>query len=241
MTRIRMVGRALTVVIAIIAVATAAAEAAENPVLAKPNGEAITNVTATGLATGEAFAESSGGSRAKVECSSSEGTGTVSTTLSGTGETSGIGTVTLKGCKTSAFKCANRGTSEITGTVATLLVWLGKESAKTVGILTYTAPQSATPGNGKGGLLSFKCSGELVDVEGGFLSLVNRTLNQTFTEGTATARQSDGIQQDKTYAFNGIEGTDSRFSNEGGNSFSQLRYEGEGEGEFSTVVKIIEN
>jgi hypothetical protein len=246
MTRIRMVGRALTIVLAVMAVASVAAEAAKNPVLVYPNGTAATNVTGTAQTVAGSIptlqTTTVGG--AQVECSGGEGnSGTLNTTLEGDGKTSGSGTVTFKKCKTAAGECENKGagTKEIVGTVAALLVWIGKESNKTIGILAFAAPQSATPGNGKGTLLSFICSGTLVDLEGGFLSLVNRKIGESFTTGDVIANATEGRQEDLTYTENGIEGTDSRYSNQDGGAFSRAGYAGEGEGTFSTIVKVVED
>jgi hypothetical protein len=59
--------------------------------------------------------------------------GTLSTKLEGPGMTSGSGTVKFTGCKTAAGGCENTGAAgskEITGTVSSLLVWVGKESGR---------------------------------------------------------------------------------------------------------------
>jgi hypothetical protein len=241
MTRIKMTGLAITVAFGLMAAASASAIAAENPVLVNSAGGAVTNLIVSGKDSAISFLQPTSVGAPKVECASAEGSGTVSTTSVGTGETFGTGTVTFKKCKTAAGKCSNKGTEEITGTAATLLVWLGKESEKKPGILSFAAPQSGTPGNGKGTLLSFKCSGVLVDSEGGFLSLINRALGESFVVGLSIARQVAGAQEDQRYTENGIEATDSIFTSSGGGAFGPAGEEAESEGTFSTVVKIIEN
>jgi hypothetical protein len=101
MTYIKRTGRALMVALAIIVVEPAAAEAAKNPVMVNPKGEAVTNLKVT-ADSGTVSVVSTAPSGAMLDCEPSEGVGTLSTRPEGTGETSGTGTVTFKGCKTGA-------------------------------------------------------------------------------------------------------------------------------------------
>jgi hypothetical protein len=222
MTRIKMIGLAIVAVFAVMAVASASALAVENPVLVNSSGSAATNVSVTGKQTGTSVPtlQTTAPGAAQVECASSESSATLNTSLAGTGMTSGNGTVTFKKCKTAAGKCANKGTEEITGTVSILLVWVGKESNKTVGILISILPFTGSPGS-QNGLLSFKCSGVLVDVQGSFIALTNKALNVLSTTALLIAKATNGSQQDLTYTENGVTGTNPLYSNSGGGAFAK--------------------
>jgi hypothetical protein len=229
-----MVGSAIAMMV------SATALAAKNPVLVKSNGEAVTNLAVTGKSLTEPMSETVGG--AKISCRAATGTGNVSTTLAGDGMTSGTGTVTFTGCESAAVKCENTATSgEITGTVSTLLVWIGKESSKTIGILTSILPFSGA-GRGKNALLSYKCGTAkvLVDVEGAAIGSTNRRLGEAFTQGIGIAKSSGGVQEDQAYTENGVEGSVSYFSSEGGGAFEQSAGSGETETAYGTIVKVIE-
>jgi hypothetical protein len=241
MTQIRMFVLAIVAVFAVSVAASATAVAAENPVLVNSAGGAVTNLGVSGSA-GLSFLQPTTSGAPKVECATETSSGTVSTTTSGTGMTSGTATVTFSKCKTAAGKCANKGTEEITGTVSTLLVWVGKESEKKPGILVSILPYSGNPGSGKNQLLSFKCSGVLSDVEGSFIALTNKALGEAFTKGKLIAKESSsGVQEDQKYTENGKEGTNSLYSNAGGGAFGPSAEEIENEETYTTSVKIIEN
>jgi hypothetical protein len=251
MTRIKMIGLALLAVCAVVAVAAASAMAAENPVLVKSNSEAVTNVAVSGAsvaATSPTLQTTAVGS-AKIECTKGEtSSGKLTTKLEspGTGMTSGSGTVTFKGCKTAAGGCENTGAAgskEITGTVSILLVWVGKESNKTIGLLFSILPFNGTAGSGNQ-LLSFLCSGELVDVQGSFIALTNQKLNVASTKASVIAKARAGAvghQEDLTYTENGVEGTNTLYSNANHGPFNVAAEEIETEETYSTIVKVIEN
>jgi hypothetical protein len=241
MTHIRMFVMAMVAVFAVSVAASATAVAAENPVLVNSAGGPVTNLAVSGKDSATSFLQPTAVGAPKVECASETSSGTVSTTTSGTGMTSGTATVTFSKCKTAAGKCANKGTEEITGTVSTLLVWVGKESSKTVGVLVSILPYRGNPGSGTNQLLSFKCSGVLSDVEGSFIALTNRKLNEPFTTASLIAKQTAGVQEDQKYTENGIEGTNSLYSNAGGGAFGTSAENIENEETYTTSVKIIEN
>lgn len=239
MKRIKMTGLALTAVFALAAIASATAMAAENPVLVTSSGAAVNTVVTSKSKTGTIpTLQSVGG--LKVECESETDTGTVVTTLSGTGMTNGTAKVTFKGCASGAGTCQNAASEEITGTVSTLLVWVGKESEKKPGILVSILPYTGA-GRGKNALLSFKCGGSLVDVEGSFIALTSKALNETFTTATLIAKQSGGVQEDRKYTENGVEGTNNLFSSSAGAAFSESGEGIESEETYKQSVKIIEN
>jgi|ERR1700677_3702631 len=242
MTRIRIIGLALGVVFAVMVVASASALAAENPILVNSSGVAF-----NGTVTGESKAgfvptlQTTATGAAQIECTASKGKGTVTTTKTGTGMTSGVGTVTFTGCKTAAGKCGNTATTgEITGTVSTLLVWVGKESAKKPGVLTSILPFTGA-NRGQNALLSFTCSSELVDVEGAFIAASSRALNEKFTTAIGVANATEGKQELTEYTENGKEGTNTLYSNQNHGAFSKAGESGEGLGTFSEEVEITEN
>src|ERR1700691_2166285 len=155
MTRIKTIGLALIAVFAVMAVTAASAMGANsNPVLLKSNGEAVTNLSVTSSG-GESFLQATAGTKAKIECKTEKSTGTATTKLEGNGMTSGSGTVTFTGCKNAAGKCSNKATGEITGTVSTLLVWVGSQANKTIGVLISILPYTGIAGS-QNQLLSFK-------------------------------------------------------------------------------------
>src|SRR5580704_6219494 len=78
MTYIKRTGRALMVALAIIVVEPAAAEAAKNPVMVNPKGEAVTNLKVT-ADSGTVSVVSTAPSGAMLDCEPSEGVGTLST------------------------------------------------------------------------------------------------------------------------------------------------------------------
>jgi hypothetical protein len=239
MTRVSMAGLALLAAFALAAFASATAFAAENPTLLDSRGEAVSTVVTSKAETSEL--QLSGGGT-KIECSTELDSDTVATSKTGDGKTSGTATVTFKGCKTAAGKCQNTAaTGEITGTVATLLVWVGKETEKKPGTLVSILPLSTKPGNGKGGLLSFTCSGSKVNVEGSFIALTSRSLYEEFTTATLLARQSGGAQEDKKYTENGKEGTNTLFASSAGAAFVEAGEGIESEEAYKQKVKILEN
>jgi hypothetical protein len=244
MTRIKMIGLAILAVFAIAAIASAAASAAKNPVLVNSKGEVVTNLAVTSKAINVATAiptlQPVGG--AKIECKAETDSGKVSSTLEGTGMTSGTATVTFTGCESAAGKCSNTATSgEITGTVSTLLVWVGKESSKTVGVLVSILPYTGA-GRGLNQLLKFTCGTAKVpvNVEGSFIALTSKALNELFTTAVLIAKQAGGVQEDKKYTENGIEGTNTLFSNSAGGAFVESGEGIESEETYTTSVKVIE-
>jgi hypothetical protein len=235
MRRIRVIGLAVVAVFAVSVVASATAMAVDNPVLVHSNGAAATNLPVTGKDTKTSLLQSAAGS--KVECESAESIATLNTTLTGTGKTSGIANVTFKSCKSAAGKCSNTSTAgEITGTVATLLVWIGKESNKTVGVLVSP---SGEPGSGT--LLSFKCAGVLTDVEGAFITLTSRKLGEVFTTVNLIGKEKSGVQEDRTYTENGIEQEANLCTSSGGEAFATAGEELDDEEAYTTSVKVIED
>jgi hypothetical protein len=241
MTRIKIIPLALSTVFVVVALASATARASENPVLVTSTGAAFNGTVSAKSLTGTTLSGTGAGD-AQIECATDSGSGTVVTTKTGEGRTSGTGTDTLTGCKTAAGKCQNTSKSgEITGTISVTLVWLGKESEKKPGILTSILTLSSSPGNGKGALLSFLCSSELVDNEGAFLASLSRELNEKFTTIGVTAKQSGGIQDDKEYTENGKTGTDTLFTSVNHGAFDASGREGEGEATYSESVEMTEN
>jgi hypothetical protein len=246
MTRIKIVGLAVLAACAVMAVAAASAMAAENPVLVKSNGEAVTNVTATGASVAGTVStlQTTAVGAGKVECTKGETSrATVSTRAEGTGMTSGTATVTFTGCKTAAGSCENTGpagSKEITGTVSMLLVWVGKEANKTIGLLFSTLPYTGSPGS-QNGLLSSICSGELVDIQGSFIALTKTKIGEASTHGSVIAKSTGGRQEDLTYTENGVTGTNTIYSNQNHGAFSAAGEEIETEETYSTIVKVIES
>jgi hypothetical protein len=236
-----MIGLAIMAVFAVFAIAATSAVAAENPVLVNSAGGAVTNVEVKGTA-GESFLQSTETGGPKIECTSEASTAKLTTTLTGTGMTSGSSTVTFKGCKSAAGKCKNTATEgEITGTVSVLLVWVGTEANKTIGVLISILPYTGTPGS-QNGLLSFTCSGTLSDVQGSFIALTSRKLNELFTTGTLIARlKGEGKQEDKTYTENGITGTNTLYSKKGAGAPFESGEDIENAETYTTSVKVIEN
>jgi hypothetical protein len=227
------------------AVAAASAMAAENPVLVNASGGAVTGLSVTGASeTGTVpTLQTTVTGAAKIECTKGEkSSATVTTTTGGTGMTSGSGTVTFTGCKTAAGSCENTGAAgskEITGTVSVLLVWVGKEANKTIGLLFSILPfNGSTTGNN---LLSFVCSGELIDVQGSFIALTKTKIGESFTKGKVIAKAVNGVQEDSTYTENGVTGTNTLYSNQNHGPFAKAGEEIETEETYSTIVKVIEN
>jgi hypothetical protein len=245
MTRIKMIGLGVVAVFAVMALVAASAVAAtENPVLVKSNGEAATNVSVTGASARTFFFESSGIGQGKVECESVSSVGTVSTTLTGSGMTNGTESVTFKKCKTAAGECQNagEGTKEIKNTVSTLLVWEGKENTKTVAVLLSILPFAGRPGVTGNNQVSFLCSGKLIDVQGSFIALTSRPVNELFTTSVLKAKKrTTGIQEDVTYTENGVSTTNTLWTNESGGAFMVTSEETEPTETYSTSVKVIEN
>jgi hypothetical protein len=243
MTRIKMIGLAIMAVFAVFAIAATSATAAKNPVLVNAKGEAGA-FHVSGTSNGTSFLESSVEGTPRIECATEASTATLTTTLEGDGMTSGQSTVTFKTCKTSAGKCSNTATTgEITGTVSVLLVWVGKETNKTVGVLISILPYTGTPGS-QNGLLSFVCSGTLSDVQGSFIALTNKkVLGAAFTVATLEAREKGkGKQEDKTYTENGVEGTNSLYSKTGlAGAPAEASETVENEETYTTSVKVIES
>jgi hypothetical protein len=245
MTRIRMIGLAVVAVLSVMALAAASAVAAtENPVLVKSNGEAVTNVSVTGSSTKASFLESSGLGQGKFECESASSVGTVSTTLTGSGMTNGTESVTFKKCKTAAGECQNagEGTKEIKSTLSILLVWEGKENTKTVAVLLSILPFAGRPGVTGNNQVSFLCSGKLIDVQGSFIALTSRAVNELFTTSVLRVKKRlTGIQEDLTYTENGVSTTNTLWTNESGGAFKLASEETEPTETYSTSVKVIEN
>jgi hypothetical protein len=244
MTRIKTIGLAILAVFAIAAIASAAASAAKNPVLVNSKGEVVTNlaVSSKGINTATVIPTLQPVGGTKIECAAETDTGKVSSTLEGTGMTSGTATVTFTGCLSTVGKCQNTATSgEITGTVSTLLVWVGKESEKKPGILVSILPYTGA-GRGLNQLLRFTCGTAkvVVNVEGSFIALTNRALNELFTTAVLIAKQAGGVQEDKKYTENGIEGTNTLFSSSGGGAFAEAGEQIESEETYTTSVKVIE-
>lgn len=240
MTRIRMVGLAIVAVFAVSMVASAVAGAAENPVLLNSTGGAVTNETFTGKDTTVSLLRSTALLSGAMECATSESAGTVSTTTAGDGMTSGVASVTFKKCKTSAGKCANKGTEEITGTVSVLLVWLGPEADKTVGVLISILPYTGGP-RGTNALLSFVCAGELIDVEGSLLALTSRKIGETFTTVVLNATQTGGAQVDQAFTESGVEGTNTLFSNQNHGAFASASEEVKNAETYASTVQVKAN
>jgi hypothetical protein len=242
MTRIKMIGLAVVAVFAV-AVVAAATASAKNPVLVTAGGTAVTNlsVTSKNVGAGEPTLQEAGGG--KVNCKGGESDkGTVTSTLEGEGMTSGTATVTFKECESAAGKCANTATAgEITGTVSTLLVWVGKESSKTIGILVSILPYTGA-GRGKNALLSFKCGTAkiLTDVEGSFIATTNKKIGEAGLTSKLIATQAGGAQTHKAYTENKVEGSNNLFSSTGGAAFEESAEEIESEETYTTSVKIIE-
>jgi hypothetical protein len=241
MTPIKIISLTITTAIALLAITATTATAAENPILVNSKGEAGT-FHVKGNA-GLSFLETSIEGAPRLECESEASEATLTTTTTGTGMTSGTSKVTFKKCKTPAGKCSNSGEGEITGTVSVLLVWVGKEANKTVGVLISILPYTGSP-DGKNGLLSYTCSGTLTDVEGSFIALTSRkTLGAVFTTATLEAKEKGkGKQEDKTYTENGKEGTNTLYTKTG---ITGAPAEGsetiENEETYTTSVKVIEN
>jgi hypothetical protein len=243
MTRIKMIGLVVVAVCAVMAVAAASAMAAKNPVLVYSNGTAATNVSTKGVevAGGIPTLQTTAVGGAQFECSTLSSVGTLNTTLEGDGKTSGAGTLTFTKCKTAAGECENKGagTKEITGTVSILLVWVGKESNKTIGLLFSILPFSGTPGS-QNGLLSYVCSGALIDVQGSFIALTKTKIGELSTSGSVVAKATEANQEDLTYTRNGVEGTNTLYSNSAGGAFAKAGAEIETEETYSTSVKVVE-
>jgi hypothetical protein len=246
MTRIRMIGLAVVAVLSVMALAATSASALnnENPVLVKSNGEAASGVSVTGKAAKVSFLESSALGNGKVECETETSVGTLTTTLTGNGMTNGTGTVTFKKCKTAAGECQNagEGTKEIKNTVSILLVWEGKENTKTLAVLLSILPYAGRPGVTGNNQVSFLCSTKLVDVQGSFIALTNRVVNELFTTLKLLAKQvSLGHQEDLTYTENGVSTTNTLWSREEAGAFALASENVENEETYSTSVKVIEN
>ena len=245
MTFIKIISLVVLAVCAVMAGTAASAMAAENPVAVNSSGGAITGVTVTGksvAATVPTLQTTSVGA-AKIECTKGEtSSGTLTTNLTGTGKTSGTGTVKFTGCKTAAGECENAGagTKEVTGTVSTLLVWVGKESNKTIGLLFSILPYTGLPGS-QNGLLSVICSGELIDIQGSFIELTKTKIGELSTSGSVIAQAASGMQEDLTYTENGKEGTNTLYSNQNHGAVNVAGMEIETEETYSTRVKVIEN
>jgi len=243
MTRIRMVGLALCAVFAVMIVASGSALAAENPVLVNSSGAAF-NGTATSSSAGTARVptlQTTATGAAQVECSAEADKTTFTTTKTGTGMTNGVSKVTFTGCKTPAGKCENTATTgEITGTVSVLLVWIGKESTKTPGVLISILPYTGA-GRGLNALLSFLCSSRLVDVEGSFIAGSNKALNAKSTASRLIAKSEEGKQEFTEYTENGKEGTNTLFSNENKGAFSKAGEAIESNETYSEEVETTEN
>jgi hypothetical protein len=241
MTRIRLVGLAIVAVFALTAFASATAMA-KNPVLVKAGTKAGFNgggVTSKDSAV--SFLQTTVTGAAKIECASEEDQATVTSTTVGEGMTTAVGKVTFKKCKLAVGgKCANQGTEEITGTVQTLLVWIGKESSKTVGTLVSIAPVAGKAGEGKGTLLSFVCAGQLVDNESSFIAAGNRKIGESFTSSKLIGKQSGGVQELKKDTENGKEVEDHLWANLAGSAFSESGEEINSEETYPESVELIE-
>jgi hypothetical protein len=240
MTRIRMVWLSVLAVCAAAAITAAAASAFTNPILVKSNGEAVTNVSVTSKSAAASIPTLQRVGGGKVECAAETDTAKLST--SG-GMTSGTATVKFTGCTGAAGNCQNTATTgEITGTVSVLLVWVGKESNKTIGLLISILPYSGSPGS-QNGLLSYRCGTAkvLADRQGSFIALTNKKLNELFTTGKLIATQAGGVQKDLKYTENGVEGTNTLYANEAGGTFEQTGEELESEETYSTSVKVVES
>jgi hypothetical protein len=250
MTRIRMVGLAVVAVFAVLGLAAASATALnnENPVLVKSNGGAVSGISVKGKSAGDAFLRSALTGSTSIECSSEESVGTLSTTLTGNGMTSGTGTVVFKKCTIGTFaKCRNGvNAGEIVTTVSLLLVWEGKENSKTLAVLLSILPFAGLPGVTGNNQVSFLCSGTLIDVQGSFIALTNRKVNELFTTLNFEARERSGaggkgVQEDLTYTENGVSTTNTLWIREGTGAFVTAGEEVTNEETYSTSVKVIEN
>jgi hypothetical protein len=249
MTRIRMIGLAVVAACAVMAVAAASAMALnnENPVLVNSSGGAVSGISVTGKFTGTSFLRSSLSLSGIIECKTEESVGTLSTTLTGNGMTNGTGSVKFTGCKTGSGKCTNGATAgEINNTVSILLVWEGKENTKTLAVLISILPFAGLPGVPGNNQVSYLCSGTLIDVQGSFIALTNRKVNELFTTLTLIAKEKSGaggkgIQEDLTYTENGVSTTNTLWTREGNGAFVTTARETEPTETYSTSVKVIEN
>jgi hypothetical protein len=244
MTRIRMVGLALSAVFAVMIIASASALAAENPVLVNKSGAAFNGTVTSEQVTGtEPTLQTTATGAAQIECTTEKDKATFTTTKTGTGMTTGVAKVTFTGCKIPVTgKCENTATTgEITGTVSTLLVWIKKESEKKPGILISILPYTGA-GRGLNALLSFTCATQLVDVEGSFIAKSSReALNEKFTTATLIAKSSSGKQELTEYTENGTEGTNTLFSNQNKGPFAKAGEGIESAETYSEEVEIAEN
>jgi hypothetical protein len=245
MTLIKIISLVVLAVCAVMAGTAASAMAAENPVAVNSSGEAITDGSVSGKSVGTTVPtlQTTSVGAARIECTKGEtSSGTLTTNLTGTGKTSGTVTVKFTGCKTAAGECENAGagTKEVTGTVSTLLVWVGKESNKTIGLLFSILPYTGLPGS-QNNLLSLVCSSELVDAQGSFIALTKAKLGELSTHGSVIATAKSGRQEDLTYTENGKEGTNTLYSNQNHGAFEMAGEEIETEETYSTSVRVIEN
>jgi hypothetical protein len=246
MTRIRTIGLAVVAVFAVMGLAAASASALnnENPVLVNSSGGAVTGVSVTGKSTGEAFLGSTLANSPVVECKTESSVGTVSTTLAGNGMTNGTGSIKFTGCKSAAGKCSNTATAgEILNTVSLLLVWEGKENSKTLAVLVSILPFAGLPGVAGNNTVTFTCSGTLIDVQGSFIALTNKKVNELFTKSTLIAKEKgQGVQEDLTYTENGVSTTNTLWARETTTgTFVAAGESVENEETYSTSVKVIEN
>jgi hypothetical protein len=242
MTRVRLAGLTLVATFAIIAIATAPAYASKNPTLVNSKGEAVKTVFTSKSTAGSApvLQPSEGGS--KVECNTETSSGSISSSTVGELRTSGTANVIFTGCTSVAGKCKNTSTAgEIKSTVSLLLVWIGKESSKTVGELLAILPLSKKPGNGEGGKLKFECATTKVEVEGSFVAPVKQKLEESTTIITLLAKQKEGAQEFTKYTVNGAEGTDSLYSNSNGSAFAKAGEEVTDEAAYKESVKLDED
>jgi hypothetical protein len=241
---IRMFGLTAVVVLAVAASSSGVALASQNPVLVTGGGGAVNNleVTSKSKSGTEPTLQTTGGQ--KVTCKEEIDSGRVTTTLAGEGMTSGTATVTFTGCESAAGKCKNTNTSgEITGTVSTLLVWVGKESEKKPGILVSILPFTGA-GRGLNQLLQFRCGTAKipVNVEGAFIALTSSTLDGAASlKLTLIATQAAGVQVDKKYTENGRELLTFLYSSSNGGAFEESGEGIESEETYGEAVHIVEN
>jgi len=208
MTRIRMVGLALVAVFAVAAVASASASAFTNPILLNAKGESVkTTFTSASVAGTEPTLNVVGG--AKVTCTGETSAGSVETTGTGVPRmTLGTSNVTFKGCQSGSNNCNSTGAAvgEIKNSVSVLLVWVGTEANKTVGVLLSILPLSANPGNGAGAKVTFECGAAAkVEVEGSFCAPVKPGIGVSGATITLQATQSaNGVQSTQSCEDNGV-------------------------------------
>jgi hypothetical protein len=185
--------------------------------------------------------EMTAGAAAKVECASAEGRGTVSNDSCRHRRDIWHRHRHFQEMQDRGWQMCDHGDRRNQGYHGNLTRLAWQRIRQTTRHIAIRRTQSGAPSNGKGTLLSFKCSGVLVDLEGAFLSSGNVLLGESFSVDVATATHHEGQQNDQLYTENGIEATDSVYSSAGGEAFGEAGRKGESGTTFSTAVKIIRN